>query len=68
MSPEEMLPKASVSRLIEYFPPGGNTTTARDCTYAGRSYSKGAVVTMGDGKDYQCSADAQGTWKPVKKS
>ncbi|MCU1408619.1 MAG: hypothetical protein JWM23_699 [Microbacteriaceae bacterium] len=35
---------------------------ARDCTYEGRSYSKGAVIPMADGKNHTCSGDDDGSW------
>ncbi len=53
------------SRIIEYFPPGPSIS-ARDCVYAGRSYSKGAVVNQADG-NYVCSGDKDGTWTAEKK-
>ena len=56
-----------ISRVIEYLPTGG-VIVAKDCTNAGLTYSKGAVVTMSDGNDYSCSGDKEGTWKKVKKS
>lgn len=58
--------KAPVSRVIEYFPPGGNETIARDCKYMGSAYSKGAVVQTDTGANFECSGDKDGTW--VKKS
>lgn len=57
--------EAPVSRIIEYFPPSGNETTARDCMHGGSSYSKGATIDAGKGV-FECSGDKKGTW--VKKS
>lgn len=65
--PNDEVNRVDVSRIIEYFPPGGNKVIAKDCTYAGQGYSKGSIVAMGDG-NRECSGDSQGTWKPVKKS
>lgn len=58
-----VLPSGVPSRIIEYFPPGGDGPTARDCQYQGNAYSKGAVVKMKDG-NYTCTGDKDGTWKP----
>jgi uncharacterized protein YaiI (UPF0178 family) len=58
--------EVAVSRVIEYFPPSGDTTIARDCKYASASYSKGAVVMTDTGATFECSGDKEGTW--VKKS
>jgi hypothetical protein len=67
-SAQPTLPEGPVSRVLEYFPPGGNIVTARDCMYAGGASSKGGVVKMGDGAMYECSGDKNGTWKKQKKS
>jgi hypothetical protein len=61
------LPEAPVSRIIEYFPPGGDKIIAKDCTYAGLGYSKGSILDMPGGVK-ECSGDKEGSWKPVKKS
>jgi hypothetical protein len=56
-----------LSRIIEYFPPGP-TVVARDCMYAGKSYSAGSVVEQGgdensSGIPMECTGDSQGSWK-----
>jgi len=69
-SARSTLPEGLVSRVIEYFPPGENMVTARDCKYQGQTYSKGAVITMptvgGIPGVYECSGDRHGAWKPQK--
>jgi hypothetical protein len=75
IDPEEVEAR-NPSRIIEYFPPGptvvlpGPTVVAIDCTYAGKTYSKGSVVWQGgtgdsteDGVPMECTGDSQGTWK-----
>jgi hypothetical protein len=56
------LPGVHISRVIEYLPDGGDVPVARDCTYAGQSYSAGAVIKMDDGKTHVCSGDKNGMW------
>ncbi len=60
--------EAPVSRVIEYFPPGGTKTTSRDCTYGGKTYSKGATITDEANVIQECSGDKDGSWVPPKKS
>jgi hypothetical protein len=61
------LPGVLVSRVIEYLSIGGETTIARDCTYDGNSYSKGATISMPGssvvGAVYECTGDKDGSWK-----
>jgi hypothetical protein len=54
-----------VSRVIEYLPAGGEIVIARDCSFAGQSYSKGAVVLMLDGNIHECTGDKDGSWKKL---
>ena len=61
---ENVDPVATPSRIVEYFPPGP-TVSASDCLYGGNRYSKGAVLTQGDGALHSCSGDKDGTWVKV---
>jgi hypothetical protein len=62
----EALPvSGTLSRIIEFFPPG-STVTGRDCMY-GSAFSKGARVIMADNAVYECTGDENGSWKKVSK-
>ena len=63
--PEEELPEEERT-AVEYPTSKGDVVTARDCVY-GSKYSKGAVVDMADGSQYECTGDKDGSWKKLKK-
>jgi hypothetical protein len=59
--------EAFVSRVIEYLPAtlgddGG--VIARDCWFAGNSFSAGMQITQ-PGGTYECTGDKDGSWKKV---
>lgn len=64
-SESRAIPGDLVSRVIEYLPAGGEVVIARDCNFAGQSYSKGAVVLMLDGNLHECTGDKDGGWKKL---
>ena len=69
MSKEEKTDGASITRIIEYAPPftsiggGGIGVPFRDCYYGGQRYSRGSIITMVNGKNYECTGDKDGSWK-----
>jgi hypothetical protein len=60
--------EAPISRVIEFSPPGGNTIIGKNCSWEGKTYSKGATITDDGGVIQECSGDENGSWVPQKKS
>lgn len=61
-SVSRVLPEVFLSRVLEYLPLPGTNVISRDCTYDGKSYSKGSIITMSDGRSHTCSGNKDGEW------